>query len=150
MTLLVPFDGSRLAEAALQRATEFGSLLEEEIVVLAVVPDSAEYARGHDWIDINEPFDRGIVCQRLEKQAGTIADDMTFRCERPAHRDERASMTTNVIRTIREVAAEVDPTILFIGSENAGQVTTPITSVGSPVSEDPRYDVHIVRHQSEE
>jgi hypothetical protein len=35
---------------------------------------------------------------------------------------------------------------VFIGSENAGRVSTPVCSVGAPVSEDPRYDVHIVRH----
>jgi hypothetical protein len=34
---------------------------------------------------------------------------------------------------------------VFVGSENAGRVSTPISSVGSPVSEDPDYDVHIVR-----
>ncbi|QZA89002.1 universal stress protein [Salinarchaeum sp. IM2453] len=146
MTLLVPFDGTELAEAALQRADEFSDLLGEEVIVLSVVPKDAQYARGHGWLDVNEEFDTDLVCTRLEEQAKAIATDITFRCEHPADRDERASMTTNVIRTIRDVASDIDPSILFIGSENAGQVATPITSVGSPVSEDPRYDVHIVRH----
>jgi len=57
-----------------------------------------------------------------------------------------ASVTTDVVRTIREVAHEVDASIVFVGSENAGRVSTPVSSVGAPVSEDPGYDVHIVRH----
>lgn len=146
MTLLVPFDGSELAEAALTRAVEFAQLLDDTVIVLSVVPDSAEYAHGHGWVAIDEQFDRSIVCDRLEAQARAIAPECQFRDEQPTGRDERASMTTAVIRTIREVATEIDPRILFIGSQNAGQVTKPITSVGSPVSEDPRYDVHIVRH----
>jgi len=57
-----------------------------------------------------------------------------------------ASITVDVVRTIRDVAVEVDADIIFLGSENAGRVSTPITSVGRPLSDDPRYDVHIVRH----
>jgi hypothetical protein len=60
-----------------------------------------------------------------------------------------ASVTTDVVRTIRSVAQEVGATIVFIGSENAGRVSTPVTSVGAPVSADPRYDVHIVRHPTD-
>ena len=60
-----------------------------------------------------------------------------------------ASVTTDVVRTVRVVAQEVDATIVFVGSENAGRVSTPVSSVGAPVSEDPRYDVHIVRHVEE-
>jgi hypothetical protein len=44
------------------------------------------------------------------------------------------------------VAQDEGATVLFVGSENAGRVSTPVSSVGDPVSEDPRYDVHIVRH----
>ena len=57
-----------------------------------------------------------------------------------------ASITTDVIRTIRAVAHELDVSVIFIGSENAGRVSTPVSSVGAPVSEDPGYDVYISRH----
>jgi hypothetical protein len=43
------------------------------------------------------------------------------------------------------VANEEDATMLFLGSENAGRVTSPLSSVGSPLSEDAAYDIHIVR-----
>jgi len=38
MTLVVPFDGSELAEAALVRATEFGNVLEEDVLAVSVIP----------------------------------------------------------------------------------------------------------------
>ena len=116
MTYLVPFDGSPLAEAALARAVEFAAALEEE------------------------------VADRLRSQVAEIAPDATFRCEHPEDVSSVASVTTDVVRTIRVVAQEVGASIVFIGSENAGRVSTPVCSVGAPVSEDPRYDVHIVRH----
>jgi hypothetical protein len=56
-----------------------------------------------------------------------------------------ATTIDNVTHTVREVAAELDVTIIFIGSENAGRVSTPVTSVGDPISTDAKYDVHIVR-----
>jgi hypothetical protein len=75
-----------------------------------------------------------------------VAADATFRCEETAETDYRATITTDITRTIRQVAAELEASIIFIGSENAGRVSTPLTSVGNPISEDPHYDIHIVRH----
>jgi hypothetical protein len=57
-----------------------------------------------------------------------------------------ATTTLDVVRKIRQVAHEVDAEILFVGSENAGRVTSPLSSVGNPLSEDAAYDIHIVRH----
>ena len=34
MTFVVPFDGSKLAEAALVRATEYGDVLDEDVVAV--------------------------------------------------------------------------------------------------------------------
>mgnify|MGYP003836178145 CR=1 FL=1 len=38
MTILVPFDGSDLAEAALIRATQFGNLFDEDVLAVSVIP----------------------------------------------------------------------------------------------------------------
>ena len=150
MTYLVPFDGSALAEAALERAVEFAALTDEEVVALAVVPlDEHGFAVERGWVDAGERYDPDEVVARLESQVRAIAPDATFRCERPEDVSSVASVTTDVVRTIRTVAQEVDAEIVFIGSENAGRVSTPVSSVGAPVSEDPRYDVHIVRHVDE-
>ena len=147
MTYLVPFDGSLLAEAALARAVEFAAALEEAVVALSVVPvDERDFAVERGWIDDGEAYDPDAVVDRLRSQVAEIAPDATFRCERPEDVSSVASVTTDVVRTIRVVAQEVGASIVFIGSENAGRVSTPVCSVGAPVSEDPRYDVHIVRH----
>jgi len=147
MTYLVPFDGSALAEAALERATEFAELTEEEVVALIVIPlDEPEFAVERGWIDEGERYDPDEIHAALEVDIRGVASDATIRCERPEDVSSVASVTTDVVRTIRAVAEDVDAEIVFIGSENAGRVSTPVSSVGAPVSEDPRYDVHIVRH----
>lgn len=150
MVFLVPFDGSDLSAAALERATEFASFADGDVVVLSVVPDEREYATDRGWIDAHEEFTRDLVASRLEAQARSIDPDATFRWESlSTSPDPTSTVSTDVARTIREVAAEIGAEIVFIGSENAGRVSTPLTSVGSPVSTDPRYDVHIVRHPGE-
>lgn len=148
MVLLVPFDGSRLSGAALGRAAEFSEFTDEEVVVLSVLPDDEEFARTHGWIEDDESYDRAGVAADLERAALERAPDARFRSEFLGETDTSmmADMTTDVTRRIRQVASEEAASIIFIGSENAGRVSRPVTSVGSPVSEDPRYDVHIVRH----
>jgi len=147
MTYLVPFDGSALAEAALQRATEFGELTDTEVVALVVIPqDERDFAVERGWIDEGERYDPAEIEAELEAGIRGVASEATIRCERPEDVSSVASVTTDVVRTIRAVAQEIDAEIVFIGSENAGRVSTPVSSVGAPVSEDPRYDVHIVRH----
>jgi nucleotide-binding universal stress UspA family protein len=151
MTYLVPFDGSALAEAALRRATEFGDLTDTEVVALVVIPlDERDFAVERGWIDEGERYDPDEIESALEAKIRTVAPDATIRCERPEDVSSVASITTDVVRTIRAFAEEADAEIVFIGSENAGRVSTPVSSVGAPVSEDPRYDVHIVRHVDEE
>ncbi|WP_123537219.1 universal stress protein [Halosimplex salinum] len=151
MTYLVPFDGSALAEAALERAREFAALTDEEVLALSVVPlDERDFAVERGWIDETDRYDPDDVASALEAQVKAIAPDATFQCERPEDVSSVASVTTDVVRTIRTVAQEADATIVFIGSENAGRVSTPVSSVGAPVSEDPRYDVHIVRHAGDD
>lgn len=147
MVYLVPFDGSELALAALERATEFASVMDEDVVVLAVVPvGEPDFAVERGWTDDDGTYDPDAVAARLRTRATDVAPGATFRCERPEDVSSVASVTTDVVRTIRTVAEETGASIVFIGSENAGRVTSPVSSVGAPVSADPRYDVHIVRH----
>lgn len=146
MTLLVPFDGSDLAEAALQRAREFASYRDEAVVALTVVPEDESFAEERGWIEPGEPYDPDAVCTTFELRVAEIDDDVTFRCEYPPPSEHPTATTIdNVTQTIRQVAAELDVSIIFIGSENAGRVSMPVTSVGGPLSTDAKYDVHIVR-----
>jgi nucleotide-binding universal stress UspA family protein len=146
MVLLVPFDGSALAERALARAEEFAEFADEPVLVLTVLPSDEEFARERGWVGPDQPYDPEAVAARFEEQVRDLAPDATFRVEQPDEVSMRAWATVDVARTIKQVAHEVGASIVFVGSENAGRVTTPVTSVGSPVSEDPDYDVHIVRH----
>jgi len=147
MTLLVPYDGSDLSTAALDRAEEFATYRGEAIVVLTVVPDDEAFALERGWIDAGEEYDHEVICDRFERDVSDHAPDAEFRCERPSESDSMtATVIDDITRTIREMAHDVDASIVFIGSENAGRVSTPITSVGSPISKDQEYDVHIVRH----
>ena len=146
MVLLVPYDGSALSTAALERAAEFAEYTGEPIVALSVIPEEPSFAIDRGWIGAEEPFDVERIAERLAAEVSDVAPGAEFRYEVPEDVSSMASVTTDVVRTIRAVAADVDASIVFIGSENAGRVSTPVSSVGAPVSEDPQYDVHIVRH----
>lgn len=145
MVYLIPFDGSPLAEAALQRARDFAGDTGAEVVAISAVPAEEKYAEERGWVDHGERFDPEAVARGLEARVGELAPDASFRWEVPEHGSTMASTSTDVARTIRQVAHELDAEVVFVGSENAGRVAAPVTSVGSPVSEDPSYDVFIVR-----
>lgn len=146
MVYLVPFDNSPLSQAALARADTYAEAMDESVIALAVVPDDLEYVRDRGWIDPDESFDFKRIRRGLQVAVDTIAPEATLRCEQPKAGDERAALSTDISRTIRSVAAEIEPSVVFVGSEHAGTVTPPTESVGSPVFVDTRYDVHIVRH----
>lgn len=149
MTLLVPFDGSELSTAALERATEFSTFRGEDLVVLTVVPDDPEYARERGWLDPEDTFDVGVIERKLRQRVLDLAPAADFRCELIENVDPVASETTDVARRIRQAASEVGASVVFVGSENAGRISTPLTSVGSPVADTPQYDVYIVRRRDE-
>jgi nucleotide-binding universal stress UspA family protein len=148
MVLLVPFDGSELSRAALARAKEYAEYTGEELVALTVIPDDAELARKRGWLDPGDMFDEGVITRKLGQEIADIAPAATHRSELVENDDEDpvATTTMDIVRTIRQIAAEVDASVLFLGSENAGRVSAPLTSVSNPLSEDPEYDVFIVRH----
>ncbi|WP_435333821.1 universal stress protein [Haloarchaeobius sp. TZWWS8] len=146
MSLLVPYDGSSLSTAALRRAREFADYSDADLVVLTLIPDDPEYATERGWLEDEDTFDVGVIERKLRQRVHDDAPNAEFRCELIENVDPVASVTLDVVRRIREVANEESAEILFVGSENAGRVASPLTSVGSPLSEDPQYDVHIVRH----
>lgn len=144
--LLVPYDGSALARGALQRARAFAADSDDDVLVVTVLPEDPEFARERGWITDGEPFDPDAIAERFARDVADLAPEAEFRIERPDEGGMLAATTMDVARTVRQVAHEVDADVVFIGSENAGRVSTPITSVGTPLSKDPDYDVYIVRH----
>ncbi|MFB6195233.1 MAG: universal stress protein [Haloplanus sp.] len=145
MTLLVPFDGSDLAEAALVRAAEFGTVLDEDVLAVSVVPDGNEtYARERGWIGRNEPFDVFSAVATLHTQAATLCPSADFRHLRA---DPDAG-PEEIGDRIRAVAAREDAAMVFVGSDDAGRVVTGVASVGQHVAADESYDVVVVRQRT--
>jgi len=146
VTVLAPYDGSALSESAVGQAVEFGAYREESVVVLTVVPDDPGFAKQRGWIDEGEAYDPDAIEQRFQSELQSIAPTATVRTERPTEPAARGATTRNdVARAIRRVAADVGASVLFIGSENAAQVSAHKDSVGTPIAGDGDYDVHIVR-----
>lgn len=145
MTLVVPFDGSELAEAALVRATEFGSVFEENVLAVSVIPKgNAEYAREHDWLGRNEAFDLRSVVSTLHENVTDLTPSANFRHIVV----DRYAPPGSIANRLREVAKEEDASMVFIGSENAGHLVTSVSSVAGAVAADESYDVVIVRDRS--
>ncbi|MFP8955243.1 universal stress protein [Natrialbaceae archaeon A-CW3] len=145
MTLLVPFDGSSLAEAALVRASQFGTVLEESVIALSVIPqNNADYARDRSWIDSDEPFDLETIVTRLRESVMALCPTAEFRYEVV----DRYAPTGTIAQRVRKLAKEVGATMVFVGSENAGRLVASVSSVGRGVATDDAYDVVIIRSQN--
>ena len=145
MTLVVPFDGSELAAAALVRAAEFSAVLEEPVLAVSVVPEGgASFARERDLIDADEQFEMETVVARLREAVRSLCPDAEFR-HLVVDRYARAG---TVAKRVRRVAREAEASMVFIGSENAGHLVSSLSSVGSSVATGGPYDVVIVRDRS--
>lgn len=145
MTLVVPFDGTALAETALVRAVEFDAVFDEGVVAVSVVPNgNIEYARDAGWIGDDERFDMETVTARLRDQVSALAPDAEFRVEVV---DQYAAAGT-IAKRVRRAAHDEDASMVVIGSENAGRLTVSVTSVGGTIATDDAYDVLIVRNRS--
>ncbi|MFD1644228.1 universal stress protein [Haloarchaeobius litoreus] len=141
MTYVVPFDDQRLSRVALDRAQSYAGLTEERVVAVSVVPRNPSYARERDWIASDESFDVQLVLERLAETVDSIAPEAEFEY---VLADRYASPGT-ISSKIRRKARNLNATVVFVGSENAGRMLTTLRSVGHSVAADDTYDVHIVR-----
>ncbi|EMA42617.1 universal stress protein [Halobiforma nitratireducens] len=141
MTFVVPFDGTKLAEAALVRAGEYAVALDQDVTVVTVVPERKRYAREKNWIGEDESYDVETVVDRLRERVHTLVPDATFEYERIREFPPEDRIANHVERLMHEH----DPSVVFLGSDNVGRVVTPLTSVGVHVADEESYDVFIVR-----
>jgi len=144
MTVVVPFDGSALSVAALERATDIQSAFGSSVHAFTVVPDgNTEYARERGWLDAGERFDPERVVSQIAEQVETATPEATFAYDVV----NRYAPSGVIANRIRRYARTEDATLVVIGSENAGRIVTSVSSVGSPVAADESYDVLLVRHE---
>lgn len=140
MSLVVPFDGSALSKAALARATQFEQVLEEEVLVVSVIPkNNAQYARERGWLGETDPYDPEAIVTHLRDEVSKLSPGASFQYITVSRHAPRGTIAGR----IRRFARENDATILFIGSENAGRIVSSIT-VGQSVAGDQSYDSFIV------
>jgi nucleotide-binding universal stress UspA family protein len=140
MTLVVPYDGGKLSDAAVLRAAQFQEVLDEAVKAVTVIPrGNAEYARKKGWLDTNESFDKEQIVERLEENIAEIDPSVDFT---PILVDRFAQRGT-VSNAIRKFARNHDAGFVIVGSENAGRIVSGLT-VGSAVVADTAYDTIII------
>ncbi|WP_436900507.1 universal stress protein [Halovenus halobia] len=140
MSLIVPFDNSPLAKAALVRARQFDQILEEGVIVVSVIPaQNAEYARERGWIGEDEPFDGEQIVATLREAVEAVAPDAEFEYITV----DRFAPHGVIGNKIRKFARNNGATIVFLGSQNAGRIVRS-TSVGASVVTDRSYDTMVV------
>lgn len=140
MVFLVPYDGSRVAKAALDRAVSHGEALDEQVVAVSFVPTGAEYAQRRKWIEPDEDFAADSAREALERKIEEATDTSERRYEEPG-----ASAPHNGLADdIRQVADEVGATVLFVGTSDESADDELETPFG-PIAPDGSYDVHLVR-----
>ncbi|MEF8791161.1 MAG: universal stress protein [Haloarculaceae archaeon] len=145
MTLVVPFDGSELSQAALVRAIEFGTVFDEDVLAVTVIPDgNVDYARRKEWIGPEEPFDVDAIVSDLHRTVTDLCPSADYRHAVV----DRYAPSGSVSKRVGEMAAAADASMVFIGSENAGHLVTSISSVGSSIAGGDTYDVVIVRDRT--
>jgi nucleotide-binding universal stress UspA family protein len=139
MAFLVPYDGSRVARAALDRAVEHGEALDEQVVAVSFVPTGSEYAQRRKWIEPSEEFAADSAHEQLNRKI----EETTDSAERTFEETGASAVHDGLAERIRQVAEDVEASVLFVGTDDAGDddMTTPF----GPIAPDGNYDVHLVR-----
>ncbi|WP_345781459.1 hypothetical protein [Natrononativus amylolyticus] len=99
------------------------------------------YARDCGWLLEDERFDHDRVQERTRKRVAEIAPAAAFRSSVVDSAEPTVTPRTTAVREIKRVAA-----VVFVGTENAGSVVAPDSSIGGPVANDPQSDVYVVRN----
>lgn len=142
MSLLVPYDGSTLAQAALRRADAFGTVFDEPVVAVSVIPEgNTSYARERGWLGPEDSYDRQRIVTHLHDGVTELVPAAHFRYVMV----DRYAPTGTIAKRLRRIAREESASMVFVGSENVGRIATGLSTVGGTVAADDAYDVVIVR-----
>jgi nucleotide-binding universal stress UspA family protein len=140
MVFLVPYDGSRVSEAALSRAVEHGKAMDEEILAVSIIPTGADYAERRKWINPDENFAAESASNTLRRKIEEATDDAERNYEQPGAQSPEDGLS----QRIREVAVEINASTLFVGASPDHSEEDLETPFGR-VAPDAEYDIHIVR-----
>ncbi len=143
MTFFVPFDGSNLAKAAVAKANRFAGALDEELIIVCVMPENRRYAQSKGWIELGDPFEPRVIIGQLHRQALAIAPSASWE----SIRVDGTTTSGGIAKRLRERAVERDASVVVVGSASAGKIVTSLSGVGSNVSADTDYDVYFVRQE---
>lgn len=140
MVFLVPYDGSRVAQAALDRAVAHGKALGEEVVAVSFVPTGSEYAERRKWIEPDDQFAAETARSTLQRKIEEATDES----ERVLTESSASAPHDGVVDRIKRVADDIDASVLYVGTQENGESDDTLTPFGS-VSSKGSYDVHLVR-----
>lgn len=140
MVFLVPYDGSQVANAALDRAVEHGKALDEQVVAVSFVPTGSEYALRRTWIEPGEDF----AVDMARKEISRKIEETTDSAERTFSENSAVQLHNGVTEEIRRVANDVEASVLFVGTDDEDEEDDLHTPFGS-ISPNGEYDVHLVR-----
>lgn len=137
MKLLVAYNGSRLAEEAVRRATHFADQGDDVLVVSVVPrnPGDAEEALEFASNDYDEIVDEAR--SRIREISGD-ADFVAVDIGRPV-------TAGRVGHRVRDLARERGADVVFVGSMKAGRIVSNISSPATQIVTDTGYDVVVVR-----
>ena len=136
MVFLVPFDGSPLAETALDRAVDYAAAMDTSVVAVSLVPTGTDYAVRRLRVDPSEDFAAETAANDLRRKIEEATDDAELNYE-----DVSAYSVNELSETIRRVARDTEAEVVFLGSADTDDIVVP----SSELDEADAYDVHIVR-----
>ncbi|WP_323676052.1 universal stress protein [Halorubellus sp. PRR65] len=141
MTFVVPFDGTGQSRIGVERAVELAPP-SVRVVAFSVVPrKNADWARERGLLDAGESWGNELVISRLQERAHDVSDAVSFQHTTV----DRYAPTGKISHEIRAFARDVDATMVFVGSTDAGGIVSSLQSVGTHVASDDAYDVVLVR-----
>jgi nucleotide-binding universal stress UspA family protein len=143
MAILVPFDGSAHARLGLARGGDLAGRYDVPLLAVAVVHKGVDNPVELGWQEPGERFDPDTAANRLSRAVREIAPRADFRALQENARLPHGA----VAKRIRRLARREGVDLVVMGSENAGRIFTPLSSVGGGVATDRRYDVFLVRRE---
>jgi len=114
MTVMVPYDGSPLAQAALRRGRQLTDALSTPLLAVTVLPEDPDYAAGKDWLAGDGGFEPDRIVAGLRHQITELAPEAGFRCLRV----EGEVGPDGLAGRLRAQAAEAGATVVVLGSHS--------------------------------